>query len=143
MIQIFNILQIPHVLHTYSSYSSHTALFRYKSDAWRTGQTSNETVYTYAIRLAFALCRLLSIIGCRRYLGRNLWLIAAAYPLAHSQSLAAATRYKRSGRDRNVLLMKQGTQTVQHCTPYSPYFEDYSDFSYFQYFPYFQHTQYS
>ena len=44
----------------------------------------------YAIRLAFLLCRLLLARRCCRYLGRNLWLIAVACPLVHSQYLALA-----------------------------------------------------
>ena len=56
-----------------------------------------ETLTTrYAIRLAFVLCRLLSVIRRRRYFDRNL----------------------RSGGARNVVLTKQGTRTCNGTTLY-------------------------
>lgn len=60
----------------------------------------------YAIRLAFLLCCLLSVKPYRRYLKRNLWLVAVAYPLAHTLPLAfaAATSTKDQVADREIEL---------------------------------------
>ena len=52
------------------------------------GEQAAPLTEQYGIQLIFIFCGLLSARRCRRYLARNLWLVAGARSVAHSQSLA-------------------------------------------------------